>query len=169
MITPAYVRLMTRYNAWQNNQVLGVFKVMPVEALTQDRGAFFGSILSTLNHLLWGDMLWLNRFDPTAAAPECGGKEALTLYRTATVWGVQRALVDHQMLVWARNVTDADLAADLTWHSDTMNRDFTMPITLCITQFFNHQTHHRGQVHAMLTSAGHEAPVTDLVFMPEDA
>lgn len=169
MIEPAYVRTMARYNGWENKQLSGILDGMSAKELLLERGAFFSSILATLNHLLWGDMLWLNRFDPSAAAPECDGKEALTLYTTAEVWGVQRALTDNQMSVWARGLTDADLQGDLSWYSGMMKRDFSKPKALCIMQFFNHQTHHRGQVHAMLTAAGHDAPVSDLIFMPEDA
>ncbi len=58
MITPAYAKEMARYNAWQNRQLSNVVQTLDEASLTQDRGAFFGSILGTLNHLLWCDQLW---------------------------------------------------------------------------------------------------------------
>ncbi|MEQ9176308.1 MAG: DinB family protein, partial [Alphaproteobacteria bacterium] len=65
MITPEYCRMMARYNAWQNRQLTESLDAQPLEVLTEDRGAFFGSILGTLNHLLWGDRMWMARFDPS--------------------------------------------------------------------------------------------------------
>jgi len=74
LITPDYCRTMARYNAWQNNGIRKIVDVMDEDALRLDRGAFFGSILGTLNHLLWGDQLWMSRFDggdgPTMSIPE---------------------------------------------------------------------------------------------------
>ena len=63
MIDPAYVVTMARYNAWQNAQLAETFDSMSLGALTENRGAFFGSILATASHLLWGDMMWMSRFD----------------------------------------------------------------------------------------------------------
>ena len=69
---------------------------------------------------------------------------------------------------WAQNLRQDDLDAELTWYSGILQRDATTPFARTVVHFFNHQTHHRGQVHAMLTSAGQDAPVTDLIFMSED-
>ena len=60
MIYPAYFQMMARYNTWQNNQLSPILNGMDIDALKLECGAFFGLILGTLNHLLWGDMLWLN-------------------------------------------------------------------------------------------------------------
>ena len=62
MINPGYVQAMARYNAWQNNQLIDTLDVMDESAILQDRGAFFGSILKTLSHALWGDTIWMGRF-----------------------------------------------------------------------------------------------------------
>ena len=64
---------------------------------------------------------------------------------------------------------DADwLAGDLTWYSGFMKADMTRPKAACVLQLFNHQTHHRGQVHAMLTAAGTKPEDTDIPFMPDE-
>ena len=63
MITPDYCRIMARYNQWQNKAVTEVVESMAPAELTEDRGAFFGSILGTLNHLLWADLVWMSRLD----------------------------------------------------------------------------------------------------------
>ena len=168
MIEPAYIRTMARYNTWQNNQLMSFLKLMPEEELMLDRGAFFGSIMSTINHLLWGDMLWLNRFDPTTAAPQCEPADGHKMFPTIGTWSAERFRTDGLIRLWAERVKAVHLHGDLSWYSGAMKQDFSLPLAMCIMQFFNHQTHHRGQVHAMLTATGRDAPVTDLVFMPED-
>lgn len=168
MIDQGYVQLMARYNAWQNNQLMSIFDAMTTDELLLDRGAFFGSVLATVNHLVWGDMLWMNRFDPQMPeAPVCadGG---CTLFANAAAWGAQRSVVDAQISQWASKVTAADLQGDLTMQLRMTGETMVRPVADCVTGVFNHQTHHRGQVHAMITAAGYDAPVTDLILMPEE-
>ncbi|MEM7454607.1 MAG: DinB family protein, partial [Planctomycetota bacterium] len=63
MITAAYCRTMARYNAWQNDGLRAAFRELPLAVLEEERDAFFGSIFGTANHLLWGDAMWMSRFD----------------------------------------------------------------------------------------------------------
>lgn len=168
MIDAYYVRQMARYNAWQNKQLAVILHAMDQEALTADRGAFFGSIHSTVNHLLWGDTIWMSRFDPSVDPPEGGIAESVTLTPTIAVWGAERFRIDGKIRFWAQGLRNLDLTQDLTWYSGAAQMQITKPVALCVMHFFNHQTHHRGQVHAMLTAAGQEAPVSDLFLMPEE-
>ena len=168
MITPEYCRTMARYNAWQNRQVTEALDGQPLEVLAEDRGAFFGSILGTLNHLLWGDLLWMSRLDPSVDAPEVTQKESPGLHPTLGAWSAERYHLDGKMRHWANAVRAMDLTGDLHWYSGTAGRDLVAPRAFCITHMFNHQTHHRGQVHAMMTAAGLTAPVSDLFLMPEE-
>lgn len=165
MIAPAFCQEMSRYNAWQNKQILSSLQALPDGELTRDHGAFFGSILGTLNHLLWGDALWMSRFD---GGPNFGRVIAHSTELTHSVdgWLAERDPLDARITDWANGVTDEDLQGDLTWVSGATGQENTKPKWHCVTHFFNHQTHHRGQVHAMLTASGVKAPVTDLVFMP---
>ena len=165
MITPAYAKEMARYNAWQNRQLSNVVQTLDEASLTQDRGAFFGSILGTLNHLLWCDQLWLSRFDPAAPKPE--GKDT-ELCRSGDAWVLARGQCDHAISEWASGLEQSRLDGDLTWHSGILQRDVSKPMAGCVVHFFNHQTHHRGQIHAMLTAAGARPGDTDLFVMPED-
>lgn len=167
MITPEYCRMMARYNAWQNRQVTDSVENMPLEELTKDRGAFFGSILATLNHLLWADTLWIARFDGGKGPDAETIPGGTTMTQNANEWALARFRLDGRISSWAKTVTNTDLSGDLKWHSTAMNKDFSKPIALCVMQVFNHQTHHRGQVHAMLGAAGAQMPVTDIPFMPE--
>ena len=169
MIEGGYPLLMARYNAWQNHQLSELVAPLSAEELTQDRGSFFGSILGTLNHLLWGDGLWMSRWSDSVTRPPGGIAESTHLTGSAQDWASARRELDGQILAWAGALGPADLAGDLSWYSGAQGREVRQPLATCIVHFFNHQTHHRGQVHAMLTAAGQGAPTSDLVFMPEDA
>ena len=165
MITPEFCRMMARYNAWQNNGLRKLVEAMDETDLRRDRGAFFGSILGTLNHLLWGDQIWMSRFDG-GAAPAGGIKESPDLTPTPAVWGAERFRTDGRIKVWAEGLHALDLTGNLTWFSGALGREVAKPMALCVTHMFNHQTHHRGQVHAMLTAAGQRPLDTDLFIMP---
>ena len=167
MIDPDYVQIMARYNAWQNRQLTELLEAQPSEVLTKDRGAFFGSIFATLNHILWGDRMWMNRFDPRVEKPAVGPEKHAELTPTFAVWSAERFKTDGDIAAWAKTLRRIDLQGDLTWYSGITGKNQTKPRALLVTHFFNHQTHHRGQVHAMMTAAGLDAPVSDLGFMPD--
>ncbi len=169
MITADYVVLMARYNAWQNNQLVDIVHAVDEDDLRQDRGAFFGSIMHTLNHILWGDTMWMSRFSDAFAAPDVPAAEHITYTDGPDAWCAARTAYDQQIKSWAAGLTDADLEGELSWRSGLTQQDMSMPRAQCVAHLFSHQTHHRGQVHAMLTAAGHTAPVTDLCFLPEGA
>ena len=167
MINPGYVLTMARYNAWQNKQMMAAMAGMTEDALRAERGAFFGGILATANHILWGDGMWMARFQGMEPPPvSMAGSTSLHL--TFAAWSAARFRMDGRILLWAEKMQALDLIGDLTWHSGVMGRQVTRPKGALIVHMFNHQTHHRGQIHAMLTAAGVAAPVSDLFFMPED-
>ncbi len=168
MITPDYVKVMARYNLWQNSQLYSILKQMDDAELERDRGAFFGSIKGTLNHLLWGDLLWLSRFAGGDYPKIESASHFVDLYKTISIWSSERFRCDNRIITWAEGLKQINLMGELTWKSITMDKEVKTPLSRCITHYFNHQTHHRGQVHAMLTAAGQKAPVSDLLFMPED-
>jgi len=66
---------------------------------------------------------------------------------------------------WAAKVDEAWLNADLTWYSGAAGREISAPKRLLVTHFFNHQTHHRGQAHALITAAGEKTDDTDLFLV----
>lgn len=169
MITAAYVGTMAGYNAWQNGLVYGAAGTLDETARRAERGAFFGSIHGTLCHLLWGDQLWLHRFagTPPPAVRDIGGSVAL-----CATWDelcAERRRFDGVIRDWAAGLDPAWLEGELCWHSGAIGREVTRPRALLVVHLFNHQTHHRGQVHAMLTAAGANTGPTDLAFMPDDS
>ncbi|MEO1567853.1 MAG: DinB family protein [Pseudomonadota bacterium] len=164
MITPQHAQLMASYNAWQNQSLYSAAEGLEEEVLALDVGAFFGSILGTLNHILWADRTWMSRFT-AVPKPEVGLGESAHLYDDLVPLSEARAALDQVILDWAHVLTADWLSEPLDWYSGAAGKDVSMPSWICVTHFFNHQTHHRGQVHAMLTAAGAEPGDTDLFLM----
>ncbi|MEL6913215.1 MAG: DinB family protein [Pseudomonadota bacterium] len=166
MISAAYCREMARYNAWQNTGLREAMLALPEREVTAERGAFFGSLLGTANHLLWGDTMWMSRFDGWAP-PSVPGKESAAFMADAQSWAAARLEADARIGAWAVGLGEADLAGTLTWYSGAAGRELSKSRAVCIVQFFNHQTHHRGQIHKMLTELGHRPGDTDFFLMPD--
>jgi uncharacterized damage-inducible protein DinB len=167
MISPAYIRTMAAYNAEMNRRLYAAAGRLSDAERRQPRGAFWGSIHGTLNHLLWGDQQWMSRFD-NWLKPDVAIKASAGLIDDFATLRAAREKADADISRWAAKVDDAWLDEDLTWFSGAANREIRAPIRLLVTHFFNHQTHHRGQVHAMLTAAGEETGDTDLfLLIPE--
>lgn len=167
MITREYCIEMARYNAWQNNQLHDILNGLTPEQLCRDHRAFFGSIIGTASHLVWGDAIWMSRFDG-GKAPVVGIPDSAAQYGDLAGWWAARESLDARIQHWAAAVETQWLQGDMTWFSGAMGREVTKPRNVCVTHMFNHQTHHRGQIHAMLTASGAAAPVSDLFYMPED-
>lgn len=166
MITVEFCQTMARYNAWQNKSLSASMKALGVKALKEDRGAFFGSIWGTANHLLWGDQMWMSRFDG-GIAPASGIPDSTSLHDDKQLFLDDRLRTDERILRWAGKLRQLDLVGPMVWHSGALNKTVSKQKALCITHFFNHQTHHRGQLHAMLTAAGQNPDDTDLFIMPD--
>jgi len=166
MIDPAYAQRMARYNRWQNQNLYGVADRLSDAERRHERGAFFGSVHKTLSHLLWGDRVWMSRFSG-GSRPEVGIAGSVSLYPDWDELKRERAAFDEEIIAWADGVDAAWLAGDLTYYSGGAKRDITAPKWLLVTHMFNHQTHHRGQVHCLLTQAGGPPHDTDLPMLAE--
>jgi uncharacterized damage-inducible protein DinB len=165
MIDLDYVQRMARYNRWQNENLYGVANTLSDAERRRDRGAFFGSIHATLNHLLWADRVWMSRLAATPGT-EGGIPQSVSLYADWNDLKRERAAFDTVVLDWADRLDTASLAGELTWYSGARKAEVRKPKWLLVTHMFNHQTHHRGQVHCMLTQAGGKPGDTDLPLMP---
>ena len=166
MIDRAYVQRMARYNRWQNENLYGVADRLSDGERRKERGAWFGSIQGTLSHILWGDQAWMNRLAGTPK-PQGGIPESASLFTDWNDLKAKRQSFDRTILDWAGTVEQQWLDADHTYYSFAIEREVTKPRWVLVTHMFNHQTHHRGQVHSMLTQAGGRPSDTDLPFMPD--
>jgi len=169
MIDGAYVQRMARYNRWQNENLYAVADRISDEERRCERGAFFGSIHKTLSHLLWADRIWMSRFTQDVPRPPGGIAESVSLYPDWNGLKSERAAFDRTIIDWAGVVDPSWLAGEQTYYSAATKREWTRPRWMLVTHMFNHQTHHRGQVHCMLTQAGGKPSDTDLPVMPESA
>lgn len=165
MITTEFATTMARYNRWQNRSLVTAASGLSDAARWQDRGAFFRSIAETLNHILWDDRVWLARLrGDRALAAEIGAGHPYTA--TPRDWAVftrERAALDAEIILWADGLTAADLAGVTAWQRGP--EAVETPFAFNLVHMVNHQTHHRGQVHAMLTEAGAEPEPTDLQML----
>ena len=168
MITTTWVRAMAAYNAEMNRRLYASADALEDAARRADGGAFFGGIHGTLNHIAWADCMWMHRFDgwekPAVSIP--GSPDFIA------EWAALKAAridMDQRLQDWAARLTEADLEGDLAWFSGAAGREMTRPRWLLISHMFNHQTHHRGQAHALLTRAGAQTGATDLPWVIRDA
>ena len=167
MIDPSWVQMMSRYNQWQNQNLYSAADTLSDDDRRTDRGAFFKSIHGTLSHILWADRVWLARFrgqpvnfGTIAQSPEMIGD-----------WGTlkaERTKMDQDIQEWASLIESADLCGELVFYSVSMDKEVRSERGLCVVHMFNHQTHHRGQAHALLTASGVTPSATDLPLMPAD-
>ncbi len=164
MITPAYVRTMAAYNAEMNRRLYDAANRLSDERRREAHGAFWGSIHGTLVHILWGDHQWMSRFDnwPKPATPIRQSDHFIEGWDELRA---ARSKADDDICRWADKVDESWLESDMTWFSGAANREVSAPKRLLVTHFFNHQTHHRGQAHALITGAGEKTGDTDLFLV----
>lgn len=163
MIDAEYCQVFAAYNTWMNEKLYACAAQLSDEERKRDRGAFFRSIHSTFNHLLWGDRLWLSRFNGRRYDV---GPIGVDLYDDFERLRLARVEMDAEITSWALHQSSSALGGPLTWFSTVAQREVTRPLWICVVQLFNHQTHHRGQVTTLLKQAGIDPGVTDLPWAP---
>jgi uncharacterized damage-inducible protein DinB len=163
MIQPAYCRTLARYNHWMNGKIYALCTGLSDAERREDRGAFFGSIHGTLDHLLYGDLAWLSRFtgDPPAL-PRLGSE----LHRHYSDLRSARAAVDERILEWSSALSSEWLATPLQFTSQTDGIRRELPAWVLVVHMFNHQIHHRGQLTTLLAQLGLDPGETDLHKLP---
>jgi uncharacterized damage-inducible protein DinB len=163
MIDVEYCQALAAYNAWMNGKLYAAAATMSDADRKADRGAFFRSLHSTLNHLVWADGLWLGRFNGRSYPT---GPIGVDLHDGFDELLAARRALDDDIGAWAASVTAEQLAGTLTWYSGVARRELSRPRWLCVVQMFNHQTHHRGQATTLLKQAGIDPGITDLPWAP---
>jgi uncharacterized damage-inducible protein DinB len=164
MISPAYVQMMARYNRWQNENLYSAADRLDDTIRRQETGVWFGSLFSTFNHILWADRYWMYRFTGSPK-PSGGMAESRIVYDDWDELKQARIPLDQAIIAWAHDVDPTWLTSELTWFSGSKQAMMSQSTSQAVMHFFNHQTHHRGQIHALLTRFGVMPDDTDLVFM----
>jgi uncharacterized damage-inducible protein DinB len=172
-----HIRLLAQYNEWMNARLYDGAARLAHDQLAQDRGAFFGSLLGTLNHIMVGDIIWLKRLGTHPAAHrslepvrqrERPAALDQILHRDLGALREERAKIDAIIAAWAAELSIADLDHVLEYRNmkgEPMRKLFGS----LVLNLFNHQTHHRGQATTLLSQAGIDVGVTDLLaLIPEE-
>ncbi|OCP36640.1 DinB family protein [Ensifer sp. LC163] len=156
-----HFRMFADYNNWANRRLYAAAAELTERDLRQSKGAFFGSVLATLNHILAADRIWMKRFTGEGDAPTALDA---TLHDDLASLAIAREREDARMIAWIDGLDDARLAATFTYTPLSTPVSITQKLGPTLAHVFNHQTHHRGQAHATLTALGRPSIVLDLAF-----
>jgi uncharacterized damage-inducible protein DinB len=156
----AHFAMMAAYNAWCNERIYAAARQLSEADYKADRGAFFKSVHGTLNHVLVADRIWMKRF--TGEGEIAVSLDAILFEKLSDLHRA-RQQEDERIVTYIDNLSGADIAGRLLYRTITNPAEFDQPLTSVLAHFFNHQTHHRGQVHCLLTGLGLDVPSLDLV------
>ncbi|GGE43122.1 damage-inducible protein DinB [Agaricicola taiwanensis] len=159
--------MFARYNAWANGRIYDAAAALRDEDYRADRGAFFGSVHRTLNHLLVTDRIWMVRLAQQGTAPDRLDAilhERLNELRTA------REAEDRRITAWIESLAEADLGAIVQYRPVSNPKPVAQSLSSALAHLFNHQTHHRGQIHGLLTAIAGKgaAPSLDLILFQRE-
>ena len=157
----AHFEMLAAYNAWANTRLFEAAAILPDEDYRADRGAFFKSVHGTLNHLLVADRIWMRRFTGEGEAPD--RLDAILFDDLAGLWAARRA-EDERIIGYFARLDDESIGGRIRYRLISQPADVEQPLAPALMHFFNHQTHHRGQVHCLLTGLTGTAPALDLLY-----
>ena len=161
-MTPAdHYRMFAHYNAWANNRLYEAAARLSSEQYRADRGAFFKSVHGTLNHLLVTDRIWMHRFTGEGDAPN---RLDAILFETFDELRAAREAEDRRILRFVAGLDDRRIEGSIKYRRVSSPEEFEQALAPALAHWFNHQTHHRGQVHALLTGLLGQAPELDLLY-----
>lgn len=149
------------YNAWANARLYEAVAELSDDEFNRDAGAFFKSLSGTLNHLLATDRIWMKRFTGEGDAPSALDA---TLHRDFLKLRAARTVEDERIVIWIGSLSEKALSGRFTYMTISDMRTVSQRLAPALAHLFNHQTHHRGQAHAQLTTLGKAAPPLDLAF-----
>lgn len=156
-----HLAMMAGYNAWCNARIYDAAARLPDADYRADRGAFFKSVHGTLNHILVADRIWLKRFTGQGEAPD---RLDAILFENLPELRAARETEDSRIVSYIDSLSETELAGRIRYRTITNPADVEQPLAPALIHFFNHQTHHRGQVHGLLTGFGLEGPSLDLIL-----
>lgn len=163
----AHFDMFAAYNRWANERLYEAAEKIDAAEYRSPRGAFFGSLNGTLNHLVVTDRIWMRRF--TGEGPQQTRLDEILTDDFATLAKL-REDEDQRILAWVESLSEADLERVFSYRTITSPADMRQPLAPALAHFFNHQTHHRGQAHCLLTIiAGRDAaPSLDLILFQRE-
>ncbi|WP_137153979.1 DinB family protein [Rhizobium sp. FKL33] len=154
-------RMFAAYNRWANTLLYDTAATLSEEERRAATGAFFGSLHATLNHILAADRIWQNRFTGKGEAPS---RLDAILYDDFAALRQARSAEDERIISLIDSLSETDIAGRFTYTPVSSTETVTQRLSGALSHMFNHQTHHRGQCHMMLTSMGKPSLALDLVY-----
>ncbi len=154
------------YNAWANRRLYDAAALLSDADYRAVRGAFFKSMHGTLNHLLATDRIWMKRFTGDGEAPD---RLDTNLHDRLADLDAARTAFDRDIVTWINGLDEARLKGVIRYRRVSTPEEFVQPMMPALDHWFNHQTHHRGHAHMILTSLGRPAPELDLLFYQREA
>ncbi len=154
--------LMANYNQWMNIKIYNVCSNIPDADRKKDMGAFFKSIHGTLNHILYGDIAWINRFKDKPINLSLGQD----IYSDFEELRNERVRLDVELIEWVSNLDSAWLETTFEFKSMVDGKTRSANAWVYVSHLFNHQTHHRGQVTTLIKQLDYDPGVTDIPWMP---
>ncbi|MBB2791426.1 UNVERIFIED_ORG: putative damage-inducible protein DinB [Rhizobium pisi] len=154
-------RMFAAYNRWANAQLYAAAAALSDAEFRSDRGAFFGSLHRTLNHLMVADRIWMKRFTGIGEAP---ATLDAVLFEEFDALAAARRTEDERIIALTGTLDEATLAGNFTYMPVTQQIAMTQPLWTALSHLFNHQTHHRGQCHMTLTALGKPSLGLDLIY-----
>ena len=156
----SYFHRFARYNAWANRRLYEACAALSPTDYRAQRPSFFGSIHATLNHILVGDRVWMGRLESVPSGIE---RLDQILYDEFADLRAAREAEDTRILGFVSGLGDDSIAGTLRYRNMAGEAQET-PLPWVLAHFFNHQTHHRGQVHGMLSGTPSPPPSLDLIY-----
>lgn len=149
------------YNAWANKRLYDAASELTEEEFRRDVGAFFKSMMGTLNHLVAADRIWMKRFTGEGEPP--AGLDSI-IESDLTKLRVIREAEDRRIIDWIGGLSPEAITGRFTYMTVTDMRTVSQRLSPALDHFFNHQTHHRGQAHMILTMLGKPSVPLDLIY-----
>jgi uncharacterized damage-inducible protein DinB len=164
---PERYQMLAGYNAWANERLYDAASKLPDGEYRADRGAFFGSLHGTLNHILIGDRIWMRRFTGAGEAPD---RLDAILYDDFEPLREARRAEDLRISRYCSGIDATILDGEFSYRTIVKASTVTQKLAPALDHFFNHQTHHRGQAHCLLTAIGgrEAAPSLDLILFQRE-
>lgn len=149
------------YNVWANNILFNAVSELSDEQYHKECGAFFGSVHGTLNHVLVGDIIWMSRFQGTNS--DLRSLDTI-LHENFDDLKSARIEMDAKITNFINGLEENDFSSTFTFQTIVDPVTLTQSYSPALAHFFNHQTHHRGQVHGLLSQLIGDPPSLDLIY-----
>jgi uncharacterized damage-inducible protein DinB len=149
------------YNSWANARVYDAAAALGDDEFLRDTGAFFKSLMGTLNHIMTGDRIWMKRFTGEGDAP---ASLDTILFADFSKLRAAREAEDRRIIKWIGGLSEKSFSGRFTYMTVTDMRTVSQRLAPALDHFFNHQTHHRGQAHMILTVLDRPSLQLDLIY-----